>query len=193
MNSQTLTQEILPFLSHYGLIIVFLGALIEGETVIILSGVLCLHGTLPFYWTVAIAALGAFAGDQFWFYLGRRYGLKVLLHFPYLAKYADKVRPLLREKSDWIALSNRFVYGTRTIAPIMLGMEKYPINRFISINIFSASLWATLGVGAGYLVGTGVEKLFGKIEHIEQLLLAIVVIMIIWWYWRRKFSATTDK
>jgi len=192
MNFQTLLEGSLPYLSHYGLIIVFVGALLEGETVILLAGVLCHRGALPFEWTVIAAALGAFVGDQAWFHLGRRYGQDALSRFPRLTKHADRIRPWLIEKSDWIAAGSRFVYGSRIAAPMLLGMHDYPPVRFALINSVTASLWAMAGVGAGYLVGAGAERLFGRIKHIEQLLLAIILVMLArWWYRHRKLIRAT--
>lgn len=174
----------LSWLSHYGLMLVFAGALIEGETIILLAGVLAHEGVLPFSWTVGTAAVGAFSGDQIWFRLGRRYGSDALTRFPRLVRYADKVRPWLKRKSDWIAASSRFVYGTRSVAPLLLGAHEYPGMRFALINSISASLWAFVVAGLGYLIGSGAEQLLGRIEHIEQLLLVLVIIMAGWWWYR---------
>ncbi len=187
MNIPALLEGSLPYLSHYGFIFVFVGALLEGETVILLAGVFCHRGDLPYDWTVIAAALGAFAGDQSWFHLGRRYGQDVLSRFPRLTEQADKVKPWLQQKSDWIAAGSRFVYGTRTVAPMLLGMHDYSPVRFALINSVSASLWAIVGVSVGYLIGVGAEQLFGRIKHVEQLLLAIILVMLArWWYRHRK-------
>lgn len=48
MNFQTLLEGSLPYLSHYDLIIVCVGTLLEGETMILLAGVLYHRGALPF-------------------------------------------------------------------------------------------------------------------------------------------------
>lgn len=185
--SMSLTPQVwLVFLSQYGLVFVLFGAFFEGETVIVLAGVLCHQGILPFETTVVAAAIGAFAGDQTGFYLGRRYGSRVLSRFHGLAQEADKIRPLLVSKSDWIAFGCRFVYGTRIVAPMLLGANGYPPGRFALINLLSVALWSTAGISAGYLIGSGAEKLLGKIEHIEQLLLAVLLAMLLWWWYRHR-------
>jgi membrane protein DedA with SNARE-associated domain len=182
-------EQLLDFLSNWGLPLVYLGALLEGETVILIAGVLCHRGTLPLDWTVVVAALGAFSGDQFWFRLGRAKGSLVLDRYPRLAATAERIRPWVQDKADWIALGSRFIYGTRSASPLLLGIEGYPSLRFALFNGCSAILWALLGVGLGYLIGDGVERLLGPIEHIEQLLLAIVAVMAAWWWYRRRAPA----
>lgn len=181
------TQDWLLFIAHYGLILVLFGAFFEGETIVVLAGILCHQGALPFEATVIAASVGAFAGDQTAFHLGRRYGTNLLSRFQWLAQQADKVRPWLVSKSDWIAFGCRFVYGTRIAAPVLLGMHGYSGRRFALINMFSAVLWATAAVSIGYLIGTGAEKLLGRIAHIEQLLLAVFLVMLgLWWHRHRK-------
>ena len=58
-------------IARYGLLAIFLGAGIEGETVVLLGGVLSHRGFLPF-WPVALAAaFGSFVADQLLFFAGR--------------------------------------------------------------------------------------------------------------------------
>lgn len=179
-----ITENWLLFLSDYGILLVFFGALFEGETIIILAGVLSHQSLLPFTWTVCAAAVGAFTGDQISFYIGRRYGSSIITQFPRAEQLAASIRLRLTASADWVAFGCRFVYGTRIVAPMLLGANGYSPKRFVLINLFSAMLWAITGVSAGYLVGSGAEKLLGKIEHLEQLLLAVLLIMLGWWWYR---------
>ncbi len=186
-----LFNDLQPFIVNWGLSIVYLGAVLEGETVVLIAGILCHQGTLPLGGTVAVAALGAFTGDQIWFRIGRRHGRNALSRFPRLAHHAERVRPWVTKHADWIALGSRFIYGTRSVSPLLLGTEGYSAWRFALLNGFSAVLWASLGVGLGYLLGTGAEQLIGPIEHIEQLLLVALAGMLAWhWYRRHRLSPT---
>ncbi len=183
MNLHTLLQDSIPYLEHYGFLVTFSGAILEGETVVILIGVLCHRGVLPFEGAAIAAALGAYTGDQFWFRLGRRYGDRILLRFPRLKTAAQRVEPWVTKNADRVAMSSRYVYGTRIISPILLGMSDYSAVRFAAINGVAASLWGVLFVSIGYFVSTGAEQIFGRIERIEHLLLSIIVIMLLRrWY-----------
>ncbi len=178
------TDNWIQFLSEYGEVLVFFGALFEGETIIVLAGVLSHQSVLPFAWTICAAATGAFTGDQLSFHIGRQYGSSVLTRFPRVAQQAQSVRPRIRERGDWIAFGCRFIYGTRIVTPILLGASGYSPQRFALINLVSAALWALAGVTAGYLVGTGAEKLLGRIEHLGQMLLVVLTAMLGWWWFR---------
>lgn len=54
-------------IARYGLAAVFAGTLFEGETVLLLAGYAAHRGYLDFSAVVAVAIVGAVAGDQFWF------------------------------------------------------------------------------------------------------------------------------
>ena len=186
MNFATLLSESLPYLTHYGLVIIFVGGIMESETILLLAGVLCHRELLSIEWVIVLAILGAFAGDQFWFYIGYRYGNKALSRFPRLAKQADRIRPWLNRESDLIAFGSRFVFGSHTVAPMLLGTNKYSPIRFALLNLLSGITWVAVIFGAGYLLGASAEHFMGWVEHIELLLLIIILLMAIRWWYRHK-------
>ena len=182
----------LAWLSQYGLLLVFAGALIEGEMLILMAGILTHQGVLPFQPTILVATLGAFCGDQLWFMVGRHYGETALHRFPRLASHADRVAPWLTRHADRVALLARFVYGVRSAAPLLLGVTRYSAVRFALINGFSSAIWALAVVSTGHFISALAVKLFGDIEHLEKyLLLAVVLGMSVVGLARRLRSPST--
>ncbi len=187
MNLTTIIQEIMPFLQTYGLLIIFLGVLLEGEVTVIIAGILSQHGTLPLAETLLIAIVAAFISDQIWFQLGRRYGEIFIKKFTFLAKHQHKIQPWANNKSDYIVFAGRYIYGTRIIGYVLLGLHKYSVKRFILFDSLVAISWCSLGIASGYFLGTGAETIFGEIKNIEKLLLLIIAVGISWrWYKSRK-------
>lgn len=180
----------MPFLQTYGLLVIFLGVLLEGEISIIIAGILCQQGTLPLGETIIVAIIAAFLSDQIWFHLGKRYGNALLSKLSYLSKHQHKIQPWIQNKSDYIAFGGRFIYGTRIIGYVLLGAHGYSTKRFMLIDSFVAISWSLLGIALGYFLGTGADKIFGDIEYIEKLLLLLVIAGISWhWYKGRKNNA----
>ena len=64
---------------HLGYLALFLGTVLEGETVVFLAGLAAHHGYLSFQAVVAVAVIGGFLGDQVFLFLGRRYGNRVTI------------------------------------------------------------------------------------------------------------------
>ena len=69
-------------LQTHGDWILALGCPLEGETVLILAGYPVHRGLLDPVAVLAIASLSGFAGDQGFFWLGRRHGAGVIARFP---------------------------------------------------------------------------------------------------------------
>ena len=78
----------------YGYYAVFLGTFIEGETVLLLGGIAAHRGYLDLPTVIAVAFAGGWLGDQFYFFLGRRYGQAILMRFPALQIQAQKAQRL---------------------------------------------------------------------------------------------------
>ena len=66
-------MTIAAILARYGLIAIFVGAGVEGETVVVTGGVMAHQGLVPLAGAMAAAVLGSFAADQLLFLTGRRF------------------------------------------------------------------------------------------------------------------------
>lgn len=178
----TLTQLV----ADYGYLAVFAGALLEGETVLLLAGFAAHQGYLSFPWIVLIAFCGGTLGDQLWFFMGRRYGTALLKRFPQLTPATQQVNRLMLRFQVGMIIGVRFMYGLRIAGPIALGMSDLPAWRFILFNLIGAALWALLVSGAGYLFGQTLHWLFADIKRYEEgVLLVIIGVGMMVGLWRR--------
>lgn len=166
----------------------FLGTLFEGETALVLGGVAAQSGYLDLPWVITIAVIGGSCGDQFFFWVGKRFGKRILERYPRLAPRAMRVHALLERYHQPVILALRFLYGLRTIGPITIGSSRIPWLRFAALDLAGAVIWASLGAVAGFLLGRSVQLLLGKLEHAEiGLAVAVVVLGIgLWWVQRRR-------
>lgn len=65
-------------LVNYGYWAVFIGCLLEGETILILGGLAAHQTTLRLIDVIAVATLGGMVGDQILFWTGRYFGPRIL-------------------------------------------------------------------------------------------------------------------
>ena len=70
------------FVISYGYLAVFLGTLLEGETILLSAGFAANRGLLYWPLVVAVAFAGATLGDQIAFLLGRWQGASLIARFP---------------------------------------------------------------------------------------------------------------
>lgn len=138
---------------HWFYLITFLWTFVEGETFVIFAATFAAQGLLDPLLLLVSAWLGSFSGDQLYFYIGRRFGGKLLHRYPRWRPGVDTALAFLRRYSTGFILSFRFTYGVRNFSSFAMGMSGLLWRRFLVLNFAAAGLWATTFVGAGYLLG----------------------------------------
>jgi membrane protein DedA with SNARE-associated domain len=188
-------MTIADFLSHFGYLAVLVGTFLEGETILIMAGFAAHGGYLNLYAVVAIATLGSFAGDQLYFFLGRRHGWEILERYPHFKPRAIKVQALLDRYHLPLILAIRFMYGLRIAGPIVIGMSSVAWARFFALNLLGATLWAILIGGTGYLFGQVMEQVLADLKHYEEGFLALIALagIAVWLRYRTKRKAENGK
>ena len=174
-------------LHDYGYWTLLIWTFLEGETVVIIAGILAQQG----YMDTKLIALCAFCGsctsDQLMFLLGKYKGRAVLERFPRLARNADRAERLIRRYETFLILGFRFVYGVRNVTPILLGINRVNHLKFLALNVMGAGVWALTFTYGGFFFGTLFEKYMSGASHmIFYLLAAAVAIAVLVWYIRRR-------
>ncbi len=176
-------------IEHYGYFALFLGALLEGETVLVLAGIAAFQGYLALHWVILIALAGGFLGDQIYFWLGRRHGSWVLSQFPRLLPVFESADLLIARYHELLIVGIRFLYGFRTVGPMALGMSSVIAWRFMVFNFLGAVIWSAGIGGAGFLFGNALTLFFHDFKRIEETLLAalLLIAFIVWIFRRYRF------
>jgi membrane protein DedA with SNARE-associated domain len=191
-------MDIPGLIDTYGYWAVLVGAFLEGETILALAGLAAYRGYMDFYTVVAIAMIAGFAGDQFYFFLGRYKGAKLLARFPNVEERAHKFDALLARWHAPLIIGIRFMYGFRILGPIMLGMGRVPAWKFVVFNFIGAAIWAPLIAGLGYFFGSILEVVLQDLKRYEIWAFAIVVLigcacfLVHWLRERRAVKASTQ-
>jgi len=160
-------MDIPGLIDSYGYLAVLVGAFLEGETILALAGLAAYRGYLDFYTVVVVALIAGFAGDQFYFFLGRAQGARILARFPDAEERAHKFDALLARWHAPLIIGIRFMYGFRIVGPILLGMGRVPAWKFIVFNFIGAAIWAPLIAGIGFLFGSALESALLDLKRYE--------------------------
>ena len=171
-------ETLSALIESYGYLAVFVGAFLEGESILALGGFAAQRGHLDISAVIAIGFVGGFLGDQFFFHLGRRHGVALLARFPFMARHLVTVDSLLSRYHAPLIFGIRFMYGLRIAGPIALGMGRVSARKFLIFNLLGAIVWAVVVAGAGYLFGASLEAVLQEIGRYEVLGLAILAIIV---------------
>jgi len=163
-------------ISGLGYATLFIGTFLEGESVLALAGVAASYDYLRFEYVVAVAVLGAFLGDQLCFWIGRRYGRRIMARYPKLAAKAPRVERLVRRWDAPAVIVLRFLYGLRIAGPIVIGSFGISPWRLAFFNFVGALLWAPLVAGLGFFAGQALEAWIGRLKDAQIALLMVVLL-----------------
>jgi len=179
-------------IAHYGYPVLLLGTALEGETILLVAAFLAHRGYLDLSWVMAVGALGAFAGDQSFFQLGRRriggHLRRFLLRRPHWQRRLTRAQELLQRYQTPVILGFRFLYGLRMVTPFATGMSEIRAWRFVSLDALAAAVWSLAISLLGYVVGAAVETILAQAKHYELWialgLIGVGALIALWRWWR---------
>ena len=167
-------MDLAALVESYGYLAVFVGAFLEGETVLALGGLAAYRGYLDFYTVVVVAMIAGFLGDQVYFFLGRYRGQKLLARFPNAQERAQRFDAMLSRWHAPLIICIRFMYGFRIMGAVLLGMGRVQAWKYMVFNLIGAAIWAPLIAGVGYFFGSVLESVLHDVKRYEMWVFAAV-------------------
>jgi len=164
--------EFAPLVEKYGYAATFAGTLLEGETVLVLSGAAAYRGYLELSLLFVIGAGSAFLTDNFFFGLGRWFGPKLLARWPRFAPTAARAHALIDRFPNSAVIGVRFFYGMRSVGPAIIGSGSMSWLRFMLLDLIAVLLWSICWNTVGYVLGAAVVALLGELGNAGRLVLA---------------------
>lgn len=168
------------FIEHFGLVAIFIGCLLEGETIAILGGFFAHQDVLVPWQVFATVYVGAFCGDALLFMVGKYFSAGSLVsrleEKPAFA-YAQR---MVRKYPTPYVLLNRYVYGLRMIGGVVAGLAGIGTTKFLLLNAVATLVWASIFTGLGYVFGTAAEQIIGsELAKHQRLLVALGVAVLV--------------
>jgi membrane protein DedA with SNARE-associated domain len=164
-------------IEQYGYAAIFIGAILEGETALLIAAVLVQQGLMDFRGMLLASTLGAFTGDQFFFHLGRCKGNEVFRNYPGWQNKIRRAAHLLDKRRRLVMLGYRFLYGLRAVIPFLLGSGSCRVPSFVILSAISAIIWAVVIGTGGYFFGEAFERWLAQGRFFQKgLLLGIILI-----------------
>jgi len=182
----------ITWMREYGYAILFLWTILEGESGLVMAGLFAHTGDMQLFTAIATAGVGAFFGDQIYFYIGR---FNKSYAYRMLKKQRRKLalaRLLLRKYGWPIIFAQRYIYGMRTIIPLSIGLTGYSAKMFALINFFSALCWSSLIIIPVWYFGNEILSLIAWAKAHWYLALPFMGILFgsIYYYFHKMTAKT---
>ncbi len=154
-------EDILTSLSTYGYLILAFYSFGGGMIALIGAGILSSMGKMDITTSILIATLFNFVGDSVLFYLSQTNKKEVM---GYMKKHKRKIAytNLLMRKYGWLAVFlQKYIYGVKTLVPIVMGLTKYDFRKFVTLNVFASIVWGLVVGLVSFYFSTGVRSWMG--------------------------------
>lgn len=165
-----------PYIATYGALALFVivylesfGAPLPGESALITSSLLALHGLLHIDTVLLAVIFGAILGDTTGYMIGRFGGRKLIEKHGHRVKLTPerlaRFEILFEAKGFMVVATARFVVLLRQLNGIIAGSMKMNPARFMAANIIGAVGWTlTWGLGP-YLLSGILAPYFAPIKN----------------------------
>ncbi len=166
---------------------IMIGFVFPGETAAILGGVLASKGSVTVAGMTICVVLCAIVGDSIGYWVGDKWGDKLLQLGPLRKRQKGLQVALgqLKRRGAVAVFVGRFTAFLRAVIPGLAGLSKMRYRIFLPANALGGICWGTLYVLLGYFLGQRVEKATGIASDI-LLGLIVVVIVVLFILHRRK-------
>ncbi|WP_433350704.1 DedA family protein [Micromonospora sp. CA-111912] len=134
---------------------------VPGETVVITAGVFAAAGQPDLTAVIVVAAVGALAGDNLSYAIGRGGGARRLTRLPAESRRragSEWARRAVDRRGGIILMTARYVPGGRTAVTLTMGAVRYPLRAFLLFDTLAASSWAVYCGLLGYFGGLAFER-----------------------------------
>ncbi len=168
-------------LVKYGLVAIFLAAMLEADVIPVLAGVAVHRGYFDPVVAVAAASLGALAGDCVWFYLGRS---NLIKNSALVQRLRSKAEILFQRVGNWQIPASHVVYGTRVATMTFMGARGSAVSRFVLVDGVSCLALTTLLFGLGFALSASVSLILVNVRRVEIVLLVCVALGFVFYLLR---------
>lgn len=171
MEIETLTL----YFNKYGAIAIFVVVFLEylnlpgfpAGVIMPLSGIMAAQGNIHFAWVMVITVAAGLLGSLTLYGLGRKGG-EVFLNaytrrFPKQKESLEKVLGWIRKKGSLGVFLGKLLPMVRTLVSIPAGVIKMDLRKYIFSSTCGIFIWNFVFVGAGYVLGDQVFKIFGVV------------------------------
>ncbi len=179
----------MSLLTHYGYGVVFLvvflnnaGVPVPGDTMLLGAGFLAAKGIFSLWISLLAGTAGCFLGCDGGYWLGRRFGHKILNRFTWLhftPKKDKQVEEFFKKHGTKAVFFARFVVLLHPVTGLFAGMWKMPLRPFLFYNLIGSMGCAFLYILGGYYFGQNWELLRHWIGHTGLYVILIGIILVL--------------
>lgn len=169
---------------------VFIGLIIPGDLILALGGVYASQGKMSLPIVIVIGTLSAITGESIGFWLGRKFGVRLVRRLPYVGKWlAEKLETseeFFKKHGGKTVAIGRYATAAGAFIPFSAGAGRMKFWRFLAFDIPAIIVWAT-GISIfGYVFGRNLAFVDKVLSRFGYIVLGLIVVLFLGrWLWKR--------
>lgn len=158
-------QSLSDSIGVWGYGILFLYSLGGGFVALLAAGILASAESLNIFICIFVAGIANFIGSCALFYLSRYQKSEVMKMFQKHRRKIALAHIWIKKFGVWIIFIHKYLYGIKTIIPIVVGFSKYSGKRFIAHNALASFAWAIIIGGVAYIMGDLIRQIYERYSN----------------------------
>ena len=162
------------------------GVPIPSIPLMLAAGTMSAAHKLHVAYALPVVMLACLIADSMWYFLGKRYGSKVLnllCRFSLeAASCVSRTQGSVTKRGAFTLLFAKFVPGLSTMAAPIVGQAKIPYPTFVLYDMAGTLIWASAWLFAGRFFGDLAKRstdFFAALGHFAGLLVVLMVIAVV--------------
>ena len=168
---------------------IFIGLVVPGDLILALGGVYASKGKMSLVLVALIGVVAAIAGESAGYWLGRKYGMGLIRHIPFVRRLQgplEGAKEYFDKHGGRTVAIGRYATAAGAFIPFTAGVARMPYRRFLLFDVPAIIVWAT-GISIfGYVFGENLAFVDKVLSRFGYIVLGLLVVFFGGRYlWRR--------
>jgi membrane protein DedA with SNARE-associated domain len=169
-----------------------LDLVVPGEVGMVFLGAATREADVALPLVILAGAIGAIAGDTFGYFIGRRFGVRIVHRYRWTRRHFEpsvkRAHRYFERRGGPAVFGARWIGALRAVVPLVAGTSAMPLRRFLAWDAAAALLWTTAAVSIGYIFG---DDIAGAVDRVGWWisLAALTVLAVVFLVRRRRRHA----
>jgi membrane-associated protein len=161
---------------------IFLGLIVPGDLILALGGVYASQRKMDLTGVIVVGTLAAIAGESIGFWLGRRFGVRLLRRLPFfgrrLSRVVEESEDYFRRHGGKTVAIGRYATAAGAFIPFTAGAGKMSYARFLAFDVPAIMVWAAGITIFGYYFGRNLSFIDKVLSRFGYGVLALAILIV---------------
>lgn len=169
---------------------IFIGLIIPGDLILALGGVYASKHKLNLTLVIVVGTLAAIAGESIGFWLGRKFGVRLVRRIPFggkwLAEKLEASEEYFQNHGGKTVALGRYATAAGAFIPFSAGAGRMRYWRFLTFDVPAIIVWATGITIFGYVFGKNLAFVDKALSRFGYIVLGLILAFFLGrWLWKR--------